>query len=152
MIEPLSNRLEAYIIDWFSLHSSKFELIDEDPFEEGEEWYQQWRTSFEKTGKMQIWTGASSSSIHSSALVNIYARAWHDWTHYCNNWDFTPVQETNVCHAQQAELPEDWYFEKQLLEADIIGQLQYLEENGEFPEDQRAFTMKYLQQPNLITQ
>ena len=142
--KPLSRRLNNFIKEWFKMHSKSFEFVDDDSFEEGEQWYIDWRSNFKKTGKIKVWKGASGTSIYGSPIVNNYARAWHDWCHYWGEFDFTPEQELEVCEMQQRGLPKDWHFEKLLLQAETLGQQEHLAQYGKFPEDQRAFTIDYL--------
>jgi hypothetical protein len=144
MTKPLSEKLDTFILKWFNRHSHLFEFTDEDTFEEGEAWYKQWRYQFQTTGKMKIWTGKSQNSIYGSSIVNIYARAWHDWCHYTNALDFTLSNELLVAEFQIASLPESWEYERLLIEADTKGQSLHYEEWGQFPKNQRDFVLNYV--------
>ena len=46
-------------------------------------------------------------------------------------------------------LPSDWVFEKELINAEIIGQAHYFYKNNSFVKNQRLFTSMYLN--NSIT-
>jgi len=41
-------------------------------------------------------------------------------------------------------LPQNWYFEKELINAEIIGQAHYFYANNSFVKNQRLFTVNYL--------
>lgn len=97
---------------------------------------------FDKT--LHIWTGASDNNIFGSSDLNILFRVWHDYTHVKYNLDFEPINEIQVCNIQMSNLPEDYNFEKLLINSDITGQVLYFSKFGEFPTDQRKFTIDFL--------
>lgn len=77
----------------------------------------------------------------------IYAfRAWHDWTHWHLQAEFTPEGERAVCEEQKRHLHKLGFGTKfdVLIDCEVVGQLEYQARYGEFPRDQYAFTLGYL--------
>jgi Ribosomal RNA adenine dimethylase len=102
-------------------------------------------------GKMMyVYDGASDRTIYGCPEVNYAFRAWHDWCHWKGRHHFSYTGEVAVYHMQCGHLDkiygesartEHW---KRILKAEIVGQLEYLLEYGQFPEDQRSFVENYL--------
>jgi hypothetical protein len=72
-------------------------------------------------------------------------RAWHDYIHITRGLDFSPMNEAAVAFIQASELPWDWWYEKQLIMCEVVGQVVGHHRTGDFPEDQRKFTAALLQ-------
>lgn len=147
---PFSERLNDFIREWFSQNWDKFIFTDEDDFnpDDIEGTLQNHIKRYEETGKIYIWTGASDRTIFGEPTVNHYFRAWHDYIHITNNLGYDFVGESIVCEIQKSMLPIDWVLERNLVHAEIIGQAQYFMLNGEFLNDQRKFTRRYLVTPH----
>ena len=99
---------------------------------------------YKETGKIYVWKGASKNTIFGKEKINHYFRAWHDYTHINYNLGYCITEESIVCNIQKDELPQNWYFEKELINAEIIGQAHYFYANNIFVKNQRLFTANYL--------
>lgn len=103
-----------------------------------------------------VWDGASEASIYGAPEINHAFRAWHDACHVAGQFGFDLGGEKQTCEMQVKQFycvfpsaPSDV---AALLCAEIIGQAEYFAEFGEFPEDQRAFVVDYLnRQPQRTT-
>ncbi len=101
--------------------------------------------------RMLVWSGGSDRTIFDCPSTNHAFRAWHDWCHWTGSHPFTPLGEFQVYKMQRDHLTElygfatirHWNWHK-ILYTEIIGQLEYQREHGEFPDDQRAFADEYL--------
>jgi len=99
---------------------------------------------------MVVFSGGSETSIYGDREVNYTFRAWHDWCHWRGRYDFSFEGEAAVCTMQGdhlhtlygSSLRTRWW--KRILHAEIIGQREFFDANGIFPEDQRAFVERYL--------
>lgn len=111
----------------------------------------------ERTGRMLVWDGASDRTIFGSPEVNHAFRAWHDWAHWRFRLPFTPEGERAACAVQQDHMRRlygdnalsRWFCA--LLEAEIIGQIEYHTAHGDFPVDQRAFVVDWLGRRGLVS-
>lgn len=99
-------------------------------------------------GRMTVWTGGSDHTIYASPKVNYAARAWHDWVHWKHGFDFGPVGEFKTFREQQRMLRAlygdaamEWCA---ILHCEIVGQLAYCEQHGDFPANQMGFTREWL--------
>lgn len=104
----------------------------------------------ETHGVIVVWSGASQHTIFGDPETNYAFRAWHDWCHWCGKSDFSPSGETAAAYMQREQLialygdtPRTRRWCK-IIEAEIIGQIRYREQHGEFPIDQYAFVVDYL--------
>lgn len=97
-----------------------------------------------------VWSGASDKTIFSDDKVNIAFRAWHDLIHLKHDFDFSLEGEIATTYEQINELPEYWELERNLLESEVIGQARYYYATGDFPKDQRKFTLLYLNDRNFF--
>ncbi len=100
--------------------------------------------------RMLVYNGASERTIYGDAEVNYAFRAWHDWCHWRGRYDFSYEGERAACAmqgdhliARYGESPQTRRW-RRILEAEIIGQRDYFDRRGTFPEDQRAFVAAYL--------
>lgn len=143
---PFSERLNSFIIGWFEEHKDTFVFVEEDDFngDDIEGTFEAHKKRFEDTGKIHIWTGASDGTIFGDPTVNHKFRAWHDYIHikYDKGYDF--IGETMVAQIQKSQLPYDWLIERELIECEIVGQALYFMEHGDFLQDQRAYTINFL--------
>ena len=101
-------------------------------------------------GRFKVWNGASDKTIFDCAETNYAFRAWHDWCHWKYGFGFDKQGETLALEMQKSHVvklygngPDSkrWLA---ILEAEVIGQLEYLEDHGKFPDDQREVTRRYL--------
>lgn len=143
---PFSRRLNEFLISFMQQHWDKFVFTDTDDFDSDdiEGTLARHREIYLREGKIYIWTGASDFTIFGSAKMNHYFRAWHDYIHMVHNLGYDFVGETAVANIQMAQLPLDWAFERALVNSEIIGQWLYYAKYGEFINDQRAFTLDFI--------
>lgn len=106
--------------------------------------------------RMCVWNGASDYTIFGDARTNYAFRAWHDWHHYVGGFEFNREGETRTCRTQCQQLVDMFGDSERvrqwckIVEAEIIGQLEYNERNnGHFPIDQKAFVEDYLRCPDI---
>lgn len=108
------------------------------------------------TGRIAVSDAHSDRTIYGDPEVNYAFRAWHDWTHWQIQAELTPEGERDVCKAQQADLCA--VFGKGslhgkvrgmclILHAEIVGQVEYEQRHGYFPDDQVRFVREYLKSP-----
>ncbi len=86
-------------------------------------------------------------TIYGDPEMNLAARAWHDACHILANAGFDDAGERKVCALQQTQLATVYgdassLLFRRIIEAEVIGQLEYKEENGFFPIDQRKFVLE----------
>ena len=143
---PYSERLNQYIKVWFETNKDTFVFSTEDNFnsEDIEVTFESHKKIYRETGKIYIWTGESKNTIFGKEKINHYFRAWHDYIHLNYNLGYSITEESIVCNIQRDILPNEWYFEKELINAEIIGQAHYYYKNNSFVENQRLFTSMYL--------
>ena len=105
----------------------------------------------DKTGRISVWSGASEKTIYGDHEVNYAFRAWHDFVHYTNKLEFSVLDEIKVCIIQCDQLVKRFGNSMEVqkfvsyLQAEIIGQAQYEVHYGEFPIDQCAFVLDYVE-------
>lgn len=110
--------------------------------------------------RLTVWSGGSEKTIFADREVNFAFRAWHDWTHYRGNFDFSPLGEIMTCEQQIRDLAKVYGGGNSvkrwapILRCEIIGQALHNALTGEFPDDQRAFyesTREYWEkQPKVL--
>jgi hypothetical protein len=86
-----------------------------------------------------VWDGASDQAIWGIA-GNYLFRAVHDYIHLKHNLSFSDEHEKKVYHATCAELGLDDN-ERVVMFAEIVGQLEYKNIYGNFPENQLGFVL-----------
>ena len=143
---PYSKRLNNFIKIWFETNKDTFIFTDEDNFDSTniEATFESHKKTYKETGKIYIWTGESKNTIFGKEKINHYFRAWHDYIHLNYNLGYSITEESIVCNIQRDMLPNEWYFEKELINAEIIGQAHYYYKNNSFVKNQRLFTSMYL--------
>ena len=143
---PFSEKLNQFIKLWFKTHKDTFILTDVDTFDSNdiEATFEMHKQIYRETGKIYIWKGESENTIFGNEKINHYFRAWHDYIHLNYNLGYSITEESIVCNIQKNQLPQDWYFEKELINAEIIGQAHYFYKNNSFLKNQRLFTANYL--------
>ena len=135
---PFSQRLNDFIIE----RAEGLRYID-GKFPELS--FEGFKNMYKESGVMQISNEFCENTIFGSAEVNIAFRAWHDSVHLELNEDFDYMSEARVAFAQCAELPADWYFERQLIMVEVIAQAAYHQKTGNFVANQRQFTIECLE-------
>jgi hypothetical protein len=102
----------------------------------------------ERTGRMLVWNGASDHTIFGgSGEMNWAFRAWHDWAHWRYQLPFNEAGERAAAFVQVAHLvrlygdDDDVVDMAALVLTEVMGQAQHKNRAGEFPPDQRAFTL-----------
>jgi hypothetical protein len=114
------------------------------------ETYEELDAHLDAGGRMVVYIGGSEQTIYGDPEVNFAFRAWHDWCHWRGPHDFSHEGERAAC-AMQSEHLVTLYGEspqtrrwRQILRAEIIGQREFFDRHGVFPEDQRGFVAAYL--------
>ena len=105
------------------------------------------------TGRILVWSGESDRTIFADPEVNWAFRAWHDWCHLTHGLEFTTQDEVKVALVQMGHIRTLYGHDKRadrfcaLIDAEVIGQIVYQQQHGEFPHDQMTFTREYLGLP-----
>ena len=143
---PFSQRLNDWINEWFEQHKQYFVFVDTDDFngDDIEGTFRSHQKRFHEEGVIHIWTGASDSTIFGSNEMNYKFRAWHDYFHITRGFGYDFAGESIVCQIQKEMIPDDWTYEKELIHCEIIGQAQFFVYNRYFIDNQRLFTIMYL--------
>lgn len=143
---PFSQRLNDWLQNWYDSAPFKVVFTDVDDFdnENPEQTFKKHLNRFQENNEIHVWTGGGSKTIYGTPKINLIARAWHDYIHYANELNYSTLSEIEVGAIQSSMLPEGWDFEKQLIQADVTGQILYHNKYGGFPEDQRKFVINYL--------
>jgi len=143
---PFSDKLNQFIKLGFENHKDTFVFTENDNIDSNdiEATFESHKKIYRETGKIYIWTGASENTIFGDEKINHYFRAWHDYIHLNYNLGYSITEESIVCNIQRDMLPNEWVFEKDLINAEIIGQAHYFYRNNKFVENQRLFTAIYL--------
>lgn len=149
---PFSHSLNAYIegkFDQLLEIGIDFNFVPNDPyFIDGrtiEENFAAMQQDF-KHGFLQIWTGASENTIFGSPEINWKFRAIHDYFHCIHGLGFNAGDELLVNYLQLQEFTKDGLsgFDRQLLNIETAGQILHFTQTGEFPSEQRKFTIQEL--------
>ena len=105
---------------------------------------------FDAGRRMVVYSGGSERTIYGDPKVNYAFRAWHDWCHWRGRYDFSLEGERAACAMQAQHLVELYGDSREsrrwrrILHAEIIGQREYFDRFGVFPDDQRAFVENFL--------
>ena len=92
--------------------------------------------------RLIVWDGASESSVW-GLEGNYLFRAVHDSVHIEYGLAFTDADEAAVCY-KTIELLKLNKAEAEILEAEIVGQLEYKNIYGYFPVNQTEFLLSYI--------
>src|SRR5260370_11008017 len=82
--------------------------------------------------------------------MNFVFRGWHEWCQWRGRYNLSHEGERAACAMQSDHLVARYGESSQtrrwrrILHAEIIGQRDYFDRHGAFPEDQRAFVAAYL--------
>lgn len=108
------------------------------------------------TGRMLVYSGGSDRTIFDCPETNYAFRAWHDWCHWKGQHEFDMQGEAAVCLMQHEHLTRlygghpslpKWHA---IIDAEVIGQNAYHDMYGVFPQDQKAFVLRYLNAQKAI--
>ncbi|KKN52654.1 hypothetical protein LCGC14_0610480 [marine sediment metagenome] len=139
-MEPLSKAFNVAVITIANrLHPTGYDVGDPAPST-----LQELQDHINTTGRMLVWNGASNKTIYACSETNWAFRAWHDWCHYTYNLKFDKEGERKACEIQKDHIrliydpgtQTDLFCD--LIEFEIMGQFEYKEVFGNFPEDQMA--------------
>lgn len=109
---------------------------------------------FNKNGYFLIYDGSCDNTIFPNPETNVKFRAYHDAGHYKHNLSFKFDDEKKLGVIQADELR--WYAltmgydvsianrVREIVLAEIVGQIEYFEMNGKYLDDQRSYTLSYL--------
>lgn len=101
-----------------------------------------------RDGRITVSSLHSDMTIYGDPEVNFAARAWHDACHILAGAPFNDEGERAVAELQKQQL-RAVYGEASsrlfcaIVDAEVIGQLDYKATHGEFPRDQRAFVLDH---------
>jgi hypothetical protein len=105
-----------------------------------------------KTGRMLVWSGGSERTIFGCADTNHHFRAWHDWCHLKHGLEFTLEGERAAAHVQAQHLIQrygvghtDLHRWLRILYAEVIAQAEHFEYWREFPNNQKGFTARAME-------
>lgn len=114
--------------------------------------YEDLRRHVDQTGRICVWNGASENTIFDDAYVNYAMRAWHDWTHYRYEHDFSLAGEISTALQMMRDLKTvygdtskiDWWV--LLVWEEVALQATYYNKTGEFVDDQVQFAHDILKE------
>ncbi len=143
----LSRQLNMAILTMAKISLPKgFDVSDDAPND-----YESLVKHVDNTGRICVWSGASETTIYGDREVNYAFRAWHDFVHFTYKFNFSVVGEISTWVIQYNQLikrfgdsPEIRKFVS-YLKAEIVGQARYEVKFGEFPIDQFAFVLDYVE-------
>lgn len=143
--ERFQNAVKA-ISDFLDNRPTKYYALS---FEKTTNNFEIFKKEFEQNGYMTVYGGACEKSIYESEVTNIFGRVWHDEIHLKHDLDFSLESEKTVAQYQITELElflanECYSLEtildaKEVLYRDIVGQVEYYYEKGDFVENQKEF-------------
>lgn len=102
---------------------------------------------FKRDRRIAVLKGFSDRTIYAEPDQNWAFRAWHDWTHLQGRFPFTPAGERATAAQQVRDLVRVYgrhlntVHMAAVLLCEVVGQTDYQLLTGEFPEDQRQFTL-----------
>ena len=128
----MENFANLLILETAKLKLPKYEVKDNAPssLKEALEAYKQ-------HGRLIIWSGASHNTIWQAPEFNWLFRAWHDFCHVKLQSEFDDAGELRTFKLQASQTESS--FLQQVLELEIVGQLEYYNSMGVFPENQIEF-------------
>lgn len=106
---------------------------------------------YRRTGRLVISEDNSNDTIYNDPSGNKAFRAWHDWTHVHYQYEFDRAGEYATFLKQCEDMrshdiePERLAGLVNVLRCEIVGQFDYKQANGAFPQYQRAFTIDYVE-------
>lgn len=94
-------------------------------------------------GRLTVWSGASEGTIYGSPAGNYAFRAWHDSLHLARGLDFSPASDYAIADVHAKCMPDK--DSAMAVYADVAGQTAYYARWGEFPVNQQAFVLAFVQ-------
>lgn len=143
---PYSPRLNDFVLDWFEQNKHFFHVYETSQFnlDDANLSFNYFKEHFKLHGTIPMWYDSNEDNIFGSTEVNAKFRAWHDYMHIVNGFDFSLEGEIKTYHKQQKLLPKMWYWERLLLQSEIIGQGIYYTFSDKTIESQRAFALDFI--------
>lgn len=149
MPKPFNVELNAAIVEMAaSMLPDGFDVADDAPHT-----FEALKAHLDAGRRLVVWAGGSQGTVYADPCVNYAFRAWHDWSHWSGNHDFSLDGEIATCEMQCRQLvgsfgdtvrTKRWCA---IIRAEIIGQGLYYHRHKRFPEDQRAFVREYVRDP-----
>lgn len=131
-----SNIRDALVIACKRLNLPKYEVSDLAP-----ETLSDVISTYQLTGRLVVWSGASENTIFGSREANWLFRAWHDYEHIRTMGEFNQLGETMTCLKQMSQVGSIF---AEIVKIEVIGQLKYQSQYGTFPANQFEFFKKQL--------
>ena len=158
MLTPFNTKLNAAILHIASrVYPLGFDVQGVDTDAVAPSTYEELRAHLNSGKRMVVASEGSEATIYGDPEVNYAFRAWHDWTHWRGEHDFSLTGESSTMSNQLCLLIDlyGWSTETRkwarLLYADIVGQKNYFDLHGVFPADQRQFVTDFLDKhPSLF--
>lgn len=145
---PFSNRLNEWVLNWFTKNQSLFIFTEDDDFDSDlQATLNRNIETYQKTNKIYVNANNCQNSIYGDEMINLYARSIHEYCHIKYNLSFNFFGESLVANIQASMLPKSWFFEKKLILIDIVGQLQYFHKHKKYVNNQRRFCVDYMINP-----
>lgn len=97
---------------------------------------------------LKVFSGASGSTIYTSAEANYAFRFCHDLFHFIHKADFSISGEARTIEKQAEDVAKTFgksSLEYKLLVADALGQVAYHAIHSDFPVDQLSFVVAAIQ-------
>jgi hypothetical protein len=146
---PLDSGLNAAILSIAaSLFPDGFDVSEDAPGT-----YKALKAHLDAGKRLVVYSGGCEGTIYADPAVNHAFRAWHDFSHWKGEHDFSAEGECGVFAMQRqhllyvygdAEQTRRWI---EILRAEVIGQRLFYERYKRFVDDQRGFIEAYLQDP-----
>lgn len=141
---PFSQSLNNWIDRQFKKLPFSVVFCDFEPYTSFPDMVEQFNLSGQKV--LKISTLHSEKTIFGNPETNWKFRAIHDYFHIDRNLDFSLQDELMVNYLQMQYASKELNgFDLQLLNIETAGQIVYYSTFGEFPADQRAFTIAELE-------
>lgn len=106
--------------------------------------------TWQRTGApVEVWDGGSDKTIWPTPQANHAFRAFHDLMHFFSEAPLTPEGERQVAAQTMRYLSIHCghvltWNDYRCMYAEVVGQVQYEQKFGKFPEDQAAFVYAYM--------
>jgi hypothetical protein len=97
--------------------------------------------AYQDSKRLVIWSGASDKTIYGAPEMNYLFRAMHDLAHIQCMADFTLSGETRVALHQMSQVGTEL---AKIIRIEVISQIEFLNQYGNFPENQVNFTINQL--------
>ena len=151
MNNPFSERLNGFILRWWTNNAQHFKMYDSPQFQldNAGETFKSFTREWTLNKTIPMWNDGCTNNIFGSAEINAMFRAWHDYMHVTTGNDFTLQGEIKTYKIQVEMLPTHWTYERMLLQAEIVGQGIHYTFSDKIISDQREFARNYLKTFNI---